>query len=249
MTISQMKQLAKQKLHGNWGMAVIVVFVAGLISAVASSAFGILELVISGPLTVGLCGFFLAFLRDEKPEFEKLFKGFNNFATNFIVGLLVYLFTFLWSLLFIIPGIIASYAYSMTFFIQHDNPEMAETDAIKASKEMMKGHKWELFVLDLSFIGWYLLGILTFGILFLFVTPYHNAARAAFYENLLSQQNGNKEDSSEPFAQEDVKDEAQEDVKDEAQEEVPAIEEAESDDSQTNASDDENTDGKLSQEE
>ena len=180
----QLKNLAKNQLRGNWGIAIAALLVVYVLNAAASAAFGIIELVIAGPLSVGLCCIFLGIIRNGKTEFEKILSGFNNFMNNFVVGLLVYVFTFLWSLLLIIPGIIASYAYSMTFFIQHDNPEMRETEAITASKEMMKGHKWELFVLDLSFIGWYLLSCLTFGILLLYVVPYHNATRAAYYEKL-----------------------------------------------------------------
>ena len=185
MTRKEMKTLAKQKLKGNWGIALGSVLIAGVITGVASSAFGIVELIVAGPVAFGLCCVFLNIFRKGKADIEDLFEGFTkNFFNNFITGLLVSVFTFLWSLLFIIPGIIKTYAYAMTFYIQNDHPEMTETDAITASREMMRGHKWELFVLDLSFIGWYLLCGLTFGLLALYVVPYHNAARTAFYENL-----------------------------------------------------------------
>ena len=90
----------------------------------------------------------------------------------------------------------------MTFYIQHDHPEMTETESITASKNMMRGHKWDLFVLDLSFIGWYLLAGLTFGILLIYVLPYHNAARTAFYLDLIGEKEGEtvtEEPASEPF--------------------------------------------------
>lgn len=219
MNNAQLKQLAKAKLKGNWGVALAVLLVAGVLSAAASSAFGIIELVIVGPLTVGVCSVFVSLFRKGSAQFEDMFGGFRNFFNNFITGLLVNVFIALWSMLFIIPGIIKTYAYAMTFYIQNDHPEMTETDAITASREMMRGHKMELFLLDLSFIGWYLLSALTFGVLLLYVLPYHNAARTAFYEELIgnSSQPANdrttdattetepkQEDTALPYANEDI---------------------------------------------
>ena len=97
----------------------------------------------------------------------------------------------LWSLLFVIPGIIATYSYSMSFYILRDNPDMDANAARKASIEMMKGNKWKLFCLELSFIGWMLLSMLTFGILLLWVGPYMETAKAAFYEELKAKQQNN----------------------------------------------------------
>ena len=224
-----MKELAKQKLVGNWGMAIVTMLLVYVINSAASAAFGILELVISGPISIGLASIFLGFLRGKKSEFEDLFKGFNDFANNFVVGLLVYVFTFLWSLLLIIPGIIASYSYAMTFYIQHDHPEMRETEAITASKNMMKGHKWDLFVLDLSFIGWYLLVALTFGLLILYVGPYHQAARTAFYLDLIGEKEGEAtvETPAEPFEGESFTEESEP-----ASEEVAEIAESSSEESE-----------------
>ncbi len=96
----------------------------------------------------------------------------------------VTVFTALWSLLFVIPGIMASYSYAMAPFIMAENPDISANDAIKASKEMMQGNRLELFSLDLTFIGWNLLALVTLGISTLFVTPYHNQAHAVFYEDL-----------------------------------------------------------------
>ncbi|MHA7966899.1 DUF975 family protein [Paenibacillus sp. CAU 1782] len=91
------------------------------------------------------------------------------------------LLTFLWTLLFIIPGIIKSYAYSMVPFILADNPNIGYRRAVELSNEMTRGHKFRMFVLSLSFIGWILLGILAFGIGVLFVLPYINATNAQLY--------------------------------------------------------------------
>lgn len=215
MTRKEIKALAKEKLKGNWGVVICSLILSSIMMGAASAFAGILELVVMGPIAVGLCCVLLNVLRKGKADIEDLFHGFsNNFFNNFITGLLVGIFTFLWSLLFIIPGIIKKYSYAMAMFIQYDNPNMSETDAITASRKMMKGHKGELFVLDLSFFGWYLLSILTFGLLLLYVAPYHHAAKAAFYENLKAAQEGTKEEVVEATGSEA------------AQEEVPAIEEA-----------------------
>lgn len=98
--------------------------------------------------------------------------------------MLTSVFTFLWSLLFIIPGIIASLSYSMVYFIALDNLELSALDVIRKSKEMMRGHKGEYFVLGLSFIGWGILGIFTLGILYLWLIPYMQVTMANFYNEL-----------------------------------------------------------------
>lgn len=188
MSRAELKTAAKTGLKGNWGVAILAVIVSGLIMCAASMVFGIGQLIITGPVTVGLCVVFSSIARGEKTEFVSLFNGFKNFVNTFLTGLLHTLFIALWSLLFCIPGIVKSYSYAMTFFIQKDHPEMSGTEAITASREMMQGHKWELFVLDLSFIGWYCLVGLTFGLLSFYVVPYHNATRAAYYEKLKAAQ-------------------------------------------------------------
>ena len=98
--------------------------------------------------------------------------------------LLVGIYTFFWTILFYIPGIVKTYSYAMTPYILLDKPELSANEAITDSRMMMRGHKMELFLLDLSFIGWILLSILTCGILFIYVVPYMQAARAEFYRTL-----------------------------------------------------------------
>ena len=90
----------------------------------------------------------------------------------------------LWTLLFYIPGIIMSFAYAMTPYILEEHPEISAWDASTRSREMMKGHKFDLFYLYLSFIGWFILALLTAGIGFLWLSPYVDAAKAAFYNDL-----------------------------------------------------------------
>ena len=115
---------------------------------------------------------------------ETLFDGFSDFARSLVASLLMCIFVFLWSLLLIIPGIIAALSYSMTYYILADNPDVTASEAINMSKRMMFGHKTELFWLYLSFIGWAILCLFTFGIGFLWLLPYIQTSTAIFYENI-----------------------------------------------------------------
>ena len=102
---------------------------------------------------------------------------------------------FLWSLLFVIPGIVADYSYSMTDYILAEHPDMTASEAIAASKAMMAGNKWRLFCLNMSFIGWALLSIFTLGIGILWLNPYQNVSVAAFYREI----SGTEKNYSEGF--------------------------------------------------
>lgn len=132
-------------------------------------------------------------LRDNQKEEKSYIAAFsvfteNRFVPEFINYLLTCIFTFLWTCLLFIPGIIKAYSYSMTPYIVKDmvasGKQVGATDGINASKELMKGHKMDLFIFDLSFLGWNILASLTFGIGFLWVTPYYQTAKANFYRNI-----------------------------------------------------------------
>ena len=180
---SELKNRAKQSLSGNWGAAIIGLIIYGVIISLLSST-GIGSFV-TGLVAVGYISLYLGILRRTSPGFESCISAITeNIGTKFIATLLVSLYTFLWSLLFIIPGIIKSYSYAMTPYILLDRPELSPTEAIKESEKMMNGHKMDLFILDLSFIGWILLSMLTCGILILYVEPYMMATKAAFYLEL-----------------------------------------------------------------
>ena len=127
---------------------------------------------------------YLTLVRTKSTSFETLFSGFSNFGTTCVAGILQTIFLTLWTLLFIIPGIVKIYSYSMTYYVLHDNPNLSASEAITESRRMMNGYKGKLFCLDLSFIGWFLLSALTLGLLGFYVLPYYNAARARFYEAL-----------------------------------------------------------------
>lgn len=182
MTRAQMKQQAKESLSGNWGTAIGVLLIGCILVGVLSTT-GIGGL-FTGLITFGFCAAFLAVIRTKTMKIENLFECTKNFGTVFVANILMGIYTFLWSLLFVIPGIVKSYSYAMTNYILIDNPNMTANEAITESRKMMDGHKAELFILDLSFLGWYILSCFTFGILLLYVDPYHMATRAAFYEDL-----------------------------------------------------------------
>lgn len=134
------------------------------------------------PLTLGYIIYFLMFVKRQKPEILNLFDGYKKCLGNSILaGFLTNVYIFLWSLLLIIPGIIKSLSYAMTYYIIADNPNIKALDAIKRSQKMMNGHKWEYFVLELSFIGWVILSLLTCGIGFIWLTPYMETTKANFY--------------------------------------------------------------------
>ena len=179
----QIKTEAKAALSGNWGIAIgiwVVYLVLG--SAIAFTFIG--PIILSGVFAFGFMAAYLTLVRTKSTSFETLFSGFSNFGTTCVAGILQTIFLTLWTLLFIIPGIVKIYSYSMTYYVLHDNPNLSASEAITESRRMMNGYKGKLFCLDLSFIGWFLLCALTFGLLGLYVLPYYNAARARFYEDL-----------------------------------------------------------------
>lgn len=137
------------------------------------------------PLEVGGRRYFVrsALYRDNKGCFGYAFSG-QNYKGIIITMLLKGIFNFLWFLLFIIPGIVKAYSYSMVPYILANNPNIGYKRAIELSNRMTDGHKWNMFVLDLSFIGWYLLGLLALVIGTLFVNPYFNATKAELYLSL-----------------------------------------------------------------
>ena len=182
------RQRAWQSLNGHWGPMAIICLVYILLSFVLSYTY-IGSLLLSGVLMIGLASASLSVLRAGDARVEYLFDGFKGNLTNALVASVLYnLFIFLWSLLFVIPGIVKTYSYAMTFYILRDNPNMSANDAITASRKMMDGNKFRLFCLHFSFIGWIILSAFTFGILMLWVAPYMQTAQAAFYEDLCAKQ-------------------------------------------------------------
>lgn len=211
------KLTAREKLYGNWKLAVGVSFIAALLGGVISGsnidltfgidsddlqtmpkfvisylqvvaplalAMGIVQFIAGGMIRLGYCRFMLKLYDGETAKPEDLFSQTHRFADGFCVVLLQSLYIALWSLLFVFPGIIAAFRYAMAPFILYENPGMRAGEAISASKEMMDGHKMDLFILDLTFIGWNILAVLSLGIGYLWLNPYQSMAHTSFYRML-----------------------------------------------------------------
>lgn len=185
---SELRAASRTTLSGNWMMAALATVVYLLIAGGVSSipvAGSVLAIIVAYPLAYGFAILFLDLFREGKPiDIGKLFDGFKDFGRVWGTLILVAVYTILWTCLLIIPGIVKSYSYALTPFILKDEPELRYNAAIEKSMRMMNGYKMKLFLLDLSFIGWMILSILTLGIGLLFLQPYMNTARAAFYEDL-----------------------------------------------------------------
>ena len=193
MSNHDIRAKARQDLGSNifstqWMTALAVGLIYSLIVGALSAipAVGsIASLLLSGSLVFGISRYYTKLARNETPTIDNLFDGFKLFIQNFFLAFMMSLFVFLWSLLFIIPGIIKAYAYSMAFYIKQDHPEYEWKECLDESQRIMDGHKADLFLLQLSFIGWMILCIFTAGIGFLWLEPYMQAAQANFYNELV----------------------------------------------------------------
>ncbi|MFR0799391.1 MAG: DUF975 family protein [Oscillospiraceae bacterium] len=149
---------------------------------------GVGALVVTGPMLYAQKYAFLAQAREGRGiDLNDLFRGFrDDFGGTLLISLLSGLFIFLWSLLLFIPGIVKAYAYSMVYYVKADHPEYSWRECLDESQRLMTGHKWEKFVLDLSFIGWGIVGSLCLGVGTLWVMTYMAATEAQYYEYLTS---------------------------------------------------------------
>jgi len=210
-----------------WMRLLVVSLIGGLIIGIPSSINGILTLkypkvmaivgiflaigtiVLSGPISYAMARIFLKVTRgDKNVDYSDLLCGFKEeLAEAILLDLMRAIYTILWSLLLIIPGIIKAYSYSMASYIQQEAKDKTWRNCIERSMELTDGYKGRLFLLDLSFIGWYFLGLLCFGVGVLWVSVYHGAARAEFYEQLKKEKNIDftTDKSAEPFQTEEEK--------------------------------------------
>ncbi|MBR1798850.1 MAG: DUF975 family protein [Bacteroidales bacterium] len=188
LSVGTFRSAAREALKGTWGNAALCTLLYAVVSGVASY-IPLGGIFVSGVLSFGFSVAMLHHMRGVSPDnlTTRPFNAFNNYGRYLGGSFLRSLYTSLWTLLLIIPGIIMAYAYAMTPYILHDQPELSPHQCIVRSKEMMRGYKWKLFCLDLSFIGWLLLCVITLGILSFWVHPYMECARARFYEELKKQ--------------------------------------------------------------
>ena len=164
-------------------------FFTGYFMAIYLIALVLFTLVLP-PMQFGLITFFLGFARGQKESaIDATKSGLQYYKKVVLTYIVVYWYSFFWSLLLVIPGIIKRYSYSMTMYVLNDNPEMSINEAITESRRLMAGHKMDLFILQLSFIGWAIASVFTAYIGFLFLMPYINLSIALFYEEITAGQN------------------------------------------------------------
>jgi len=164
----------------------IAAFIAGafFFFIIIALVMGVIYFILGSFVGVGYAKFNLNLVDKKETAFETLFEYFSYWRTTAVMRLLRGLYVFLWSLLFVIPGIVAGFSYAMTDYIMAENPELTASEAIEQSKAMMMGNRFRLFCLQFSFIGWDILATLAFGIGHLCLTPYKQAAYAAFYREV-----------------------------------------------------------------
>lgn len=190
---SRAKEIYKAHMWDIWKPILVIAlvsFVAGiieglfgdksLIGGVIGLAFSILVL----PMEVGFIAYTLDIVRGKEANLDYLKTFYNKLAIIFVITFLVGLYSFLWALLLIIPGIICALGYSMVYYVFVDNPEVTSTGCLNRSKELMNGYKADYFFFIISFIGWFLLGALTLGILYIWIVPYVTCAQALYYDEL-----------------------------------------------------------------
>lgn len=195
----ELKQKAKEALNDKYAESIIVILITGLLGGIGSgfSSLGnltqnyfldligsLLTFIINCLLGFGTLSFFLKLSRDEEVEFKEIFSKIKMAVPYLLISLLTGIFTFLWSLLLIIPGIIKALDYSQAYLVVLDNPDIDPMEALKESERLMKGHRLDYFILNISFIGWVILGAFTLGILYFWLIPYMSVTQMNFYNQL-----------------------------------------------------------------
>lgn len=191
MNRAELKAAAKSQIKGKIGILFVITLIIGAISGIANAILSLIpggslvaSIIITPAFTLSLARVYLSVVKGNTPKAGDAFCGFDDFWSAFKVTFLVGLYTFLWSLLFVIPGIIKAFSYSMSTYILAENKGKSARECIRESMAMTNGHKMELFVLELSFIGWGFLCVITLGIASIWVLPYMQATYANAYNSL-----------------------------------------------------------------
>lgn len=177
----------------------LVVWISNAANVIPVVGF-LVPLFVGSAASLGISQMYLNVTYGDDPKIEDVFSGFKRILPATLLGFLLRLFIALWTLLLVVPGIIMAISYSMSWYIMCENPDMSVMECIEESKSIMKGHKMEYFVMILSFIGWFMLCIVTLGIGYIYVVPYLNLAKTNFYhriKNTYSADEGYKEIYSE----------------------------------------------------
>jgi len=181
ITRADLKQEARKRLTGQTKTSAIATLVSYLIPSVLMPS-GLGPILLSGPFSSGVAGFFLQLIRGETPGMGTVFQGFTKFLRNIRLWVLQVVFVVLWALLLVVPGVMAALRYSLVWFVAADEPELTARQALDRSKALTKGRLRDLFGIAVSFFWWFLFGIVTLGIGFLYVVPYFQTTMALFYE-------------------------------------------------------------------
>lgn len=196
----EIKNFAKEKLSGNlgsiWKILIIALGISLASTCVLSILFNKMDAdfldsllgILMMPLGIGTTAFFVSLIENENFEAKDLFKYYHDFVKIIGVTVLMGLIVMLGYICFIIPGIILTLSYSLVPIILIKKPELGIVETLKYSREKMQGHKLDAFVLGLSFIGWAILGTLTFGILYIWLYPYMQLTFTKFYLNILGEE-------------------------------------------------------------
>lgn len=193
MNRAELKANAKAQIKGKIGILFLITLIIAGISGIAGSVLGLIpggslatSIIVTPAFALSTVRVYMNVVNGGTPEAGDSFSGFDDFWSAFKVNFLVGLYTFLWSLLFVIPGIVKSFSYSMAMYILAENKGKSARECIEESKKMTDGHKLDLFVLGLSFIGWMALCVITLGIAGIWVLPYMNTTYANAYYYLKS---------------------------------------------------------------
>ena len=198
MDRTELKRRARAQLGGRlfgagWLYAVLVMLIQAAVMGVGGRGRlpGLaVTLLVGGPLSYSAARMFLKQSADGRPmDLRDLLAGFtDDFSGSFLLNLMQTIFIALWSLLLVVPGVIKSLSWSMSFYIRAEHPEYGWKECMDASAALTDGHKAELFVLYLSFVGWYIVGALCLGVGDLWVQAYMQATLAQCYNCLKAQQ-------------------------------------------------------------
>jgi uncharacterized membrane protein len=192
---AELKSYAKSRLRGKWGLAIgstivilLIQFAFNFISRLAEDKIALfifitlVSMVISTVMTIGMCRFSLNYAYEDKnPELKDIFSGFSVILKAIGLSILVGIIVIVGTILLIVPGIILSFMFSQAYYILADDNSKSIIQCLKESAAMMKGYKFEYFILSLSFLGWIILGMIPLGIGLIWVVPYMNVTIASFY--------------------------------------------------------------------
>ncbi len=182
----------KELFSASWLYPVLIILIVSAINGAISVTY-VGPIIVTGLLSVASARYFMNRVRGtiEPNQLELSIDGLkDNFLGSMLTGILYTVFVALGAILFIIPGIILGISFSMAFYIINDHPEMTAMEALRESRRMMKGHKMQYFILQLSFIGWMIVGAFCLGIGSLWASAYMEAANAVFYEELVAADKG-----------------------------------------------------------